>query len=124
MPFSFQYSCSPPPVFILTMSLLQVTIFAYNSLSIEANSLEIDQVSCSTFIFHPARRLELWRYLTYMFIHSGKLHLAFNVLAQLALGIPLEMVHGKLRFKTSNDRNGCFMVLLICIFELLRLPLV
>ena len=100
--FYLQYSCSPPPVFILTMALLQVTIFAYNSLSIEDSSNEIEQVSCSTFIFHPSRRFELWRYLTYMFIHSSKFHLVFNVLAQLALGIPLEMVHGKLDRRTAR----------------------
>ena len=30
-----------------------------------------------------------------MFIHSGTFHIAFNILVQLILGIPLEMVHGK-----------------------------
>ena len=39
--------------------------------------------------------LQVWRYLTYMFIHAGIYHFAFNILVQLILGIPLEMVHGK-----------------------------
>ena len=66
----------------------------------------LDQTSCSNLIFHPGKRSEIWRYLTYMFVHSGKFHLTFNILAQLALGILLEMVHGKLhRFgkKTINE---------------------
>jgi hypothetical protein len=29
-------------------------------------------------------------------LSAGRFHIAFNILAQLALGIPLEMVHGKL----------------------------
>ena len=90
----FQYSCSPPPVFMLTLSLLQVAFFIYNSLAIEQAS-GVDLTTCSGFIFHPARRFEVWRYLTYMFIHSDLAHLAFNILAQLVLGIPLEMVHGE-----------------------------
>jgi rhomboid-related protein 1/2/3 len=78
---------------MLTISLLQVAAFTYNSFSLEESGL--DQPSCSSLIFHPARRSEVWRYLTYMFIHSGRFHLAFNILAQLALGVPLEMVHGE-----------------------------
>ena len=84
---------------MLTLSLLQVAFFIYNSLAIEEAS-GVDLATCSTFIFHPARRFEIWRYLTYMFIHSDKAHLAFNILAQLVLGIPLEMVHGE--FKTNS----------------------
>ncbi len=30
-----------------------------------------------------------------MFIHSSTFHIAFNILVQLILGIPLEMVHGE-----------------------------
>ena len=50
---------------------------------------------CSRLIFDPSKRHEAWRYLTYMFIHSGVFHAVFNILVQLVLGIPLEMVHGK-----------------------------
>ena len=44
-------------------------------------------------IFHPLKKYEVWRFVTYMFVHSGYFHIIFNVLIQLALGIPLEMVH-------------------------------
>ena len=71
----------------------------------------LDQTSCSNLIFHPGKRSEIWRYRTYMFVHSGKLHLTFNILAQLALGILLEMVHGKLhRFEKNDKQTNLFLV--------------
>ncbi|XP_030747626.1 protein rhomboid-like [Sitophilus oryzae] len=45
-------------------------------------------------IFDHLRRYEVWRYMTYMFTHSSTLHLFNNVIFQLAVGLPLEMVHG------------------------------
>lgn len=93
-----QYSCSPPPVFMLLVSLLQVIVFAYNSAVMYA---EIGYIGlngpvpyCSLLIYNPDRRREVWRYVTYMFIHSGLFHASFNIVIQLVLGIPLEMVHG------------------------------
>jgi rhomboid-related protein 1/2/3 len=47
----------------------------------------------SPLIYDPQRRYQAWRYLSYMFIHIGIYHILFNVLTQLVLGIPLEMVH-------------------------------
>lgn len=42
-------------------------------------------------------RDELWRLLTYQFTHIGFLHVTTNVLLTLALGIPLEALHGNAR---------------------------
>jgi len=47
----------------------------------------------NTLIFDPDRKYEVWRFVTYMFVHSGYFHIGFNLLIQLVLGIPLEMVH-------------------------------
>jgi rhomboid-related protein 1/2/3 len=96
----------------LTISLLQVAAFAYNSLVVVDNS-DVDEIGCSSAIFHPFKRSEVWRYVTYMFVHSGLFHLAFNILAQLALGIPLEMVHGLSPVLSITLRpvyQGCQMV--------------
>ncbi len=94
-----QYSCSPPPLFMLTMSLLQVAIFAYDGAvmfqEIGYIGLNGPVPYCSHLIYDPNKREQVWRYLTYMFIHSGLFHVTFNILIQLVLGIPLEMVHGK-----------------------------
>ncbi len=94
-----QYSCSPPPLFMLAVSFLQVVIFAYNSAvmykEIGYIGLNGPVPYCSHLIYDPDKRQQVWRYLTYMFIHSGLFHVTFNILIQLVLGIPLEMVHGK-----------------------------
>ena len=44
-------------------------------------------------VFNPCRKWEVWRFVTYMFVHAGYFHIVFNLLIQLLLGIPLEMVH-------------------------------
>ena len=94
-----QYSCSPPPAFMLSISLLQAIVFVYNCIIYYKITGEVGLNGpvphCSYLIFNPDRRYEVWRYLTYMMIHSGLFHAVFNILVQLVLGIPLEMVHGK-----------------------------
>lgn len=39
----------------------------------------------SPLVYRPDRRHELWRFLTYSVVHAGWLHLAFNLLVQLAV---------------------------------------
>ncbi len=51
----------------------------------------------SPLVYKPTRRYEAWRFLSYMFIHLYHWHLVQNIIVQLVLGIPLEMVHGSLR---------------------------
>uniref|UniRef100_T1JDI7 rhomboid protease n=1 Tax=Strigamia maritima TaxID=126957 RepID=T1JDI7_STRMM len=47
----------------------------------------------SPLIYDPRKRYEAWRYVSYMLIHAGCMHILFNMIIQLILGIPLEMVH-------------------------------
>ncbi|PSN43466.1 hypothetical protein C0J52_03213 [Blattella germanica] len=54
----------------------------------------INGPSSRLFIYNPFKRYEAWRYFTYMFVHVGAFHLIVNLLVQIMLGIPLEMVHG------------------------------
>ena len=54
-------------------------------------------------IFALFRRVEAWRYISYSLVHSGLFHVTFNILIQLVLGIPLEMVHRILRFCSISD---------------------
>lgn len=93
-----QYSCSPPPLFMLMVSLLQAAIFVFNSFQqIGDIGLHGPVPYCSHLIYNPTKTSELWRYLSYSLVHSGLFHVSFNILVQLALGVPLEMVHGGLR---------------------------
>lgn len=89
-----EYSCLPPPLFMITVSLLQVIIFVFNSLQ-QIGGIKLNEPVpyCSHLIFNPNKRYEVWRYLTYSLVHSGFFHVTFNILVQLVLGIPLEMVH-------------------------------
>jgi len=90
-----EYSCWPPPFFMLTLSLLQLVIFTYNSLQEIGDIGLYDPVPyCSHLIYNPNRRNQIWRYVTYSLIHSGLFHVSFNILIQLILGVPLEMVNG------------------------------
>ena len=88
-----QYSCFPPPFFMICISLLQIVIFGYNSY-VGGIGLNGPVFHCSHLIFDPDKRHQVWRYLTYMLIHSGLFHAIFNILIQLILGLPLEMVNG------------------------------
>ena len=51
----------------------------------------------SVFIYRPDRRLQVWRFVSYMFLHANWFHLGFNVVVQLFYGIPLEVMHGSAR---------------------------
>uniref|UniRef100_A0A914XP94 rhomboid protease n=1 Tax=Plectus sambesii TaxID=2011161 RepID=A0A914XP94_9BILA len=93
--YSLQYKCWPPPLFIPSVTLLQVLFFVYYSLSAQevpvANGpLPID----SLMIFRSDKREEIWRFLFYALVHAGWWHLIFNLTVQLLIGLPLEMVHG------------------------------
>ena len=56
---------------------------------------------CSYLIYDPRKREEVWRFLTYQFVHAGTEHIVFNMLMQLMVGVPLELSQrgwqGKLR---------------------------
>ncbi len=90
--YAEEYRWCPPPWFTLFMTFLQSAIYAY-----EAISSDYFDPSCSMLIYSPTRRLEVWRFLTYMFVHADIQHIMFNMTMQLLVGLPLEMSHGSIR---------------------------
>ncbi|XP_065298907.1 rhomboid-related protein 2-like [Dermacentor albipictus] len=88
-----EYSCMPPPLFVITVSLIEVAVFIYYCVTLGEFTATGPVPRDSPLIYNPRRRKEAWRYLTYMLIHVGGFHIFFNLLVQLMLGIPLEMVH-------------------------------
>lgn len=101
VPFSYlqQYNCFPPPIFMILISILEVGIYAYYAVQMKTGiSVYQQQVPIdSPLIFDPRKKEEIWRYLTYMFLHAGLYHLVVNVLTQIILGVPLELVHKQWR---------------------------
>lgn len=88
----------PPPLMMITLSFIEVVMFA---IDIFSNGFMIDRAgggttmgpAASIFIYDPSKREEVWRFVTYMFVHADFTHLIVNLLFQLVLGILLELVH-------------------------------
>ncbi|XP_067645905.1 protein rhomboid [Eurosta solidaginis] len=91
------------PLFMLLISVIEIAIFAYDSATIPAAETTQQLIphmpisSDSVFIYRPDRRLQVWRFVSYMFLHANWFHLGFNVVIQLFYGIPLEVMHGSAR---------------------------
>ena len=88
------YTCCPPPLFIILVSLVEIGFYVYYSVTMKEFSLTGPTPIHSPLIYDPYRRHEAWRFLTYTFLHKGFIHIANNLVLQLVVGIPLEMVHG------------------------------
>lgn len=86
-----EYTCKPPALAMVIISALEITLFLYDVIA--HKSLSVEGPAATLFIYNPHKRYEAWRYLTYMFVHVGIFHLVVNLLVQIMLGIPLEMVH-------------------------------
>ncbi|OQR73567.1 protein rhomboid-like, partial [Tropilaelaps mercedesae] len=106
--FADQYSCRSPPLFIVLITLAELSIFVYYWLSFKAQTIQTEQIYYSVtagveiavdspFIYRPDRRYEVWRFVLYMLLHAGWVHLLINLSVQLIVGLPLELVHGSWR---------------------------
>uniref|UniRef100_A0A914WTR6 rhomboid protease n=1 Tax=Plectus sambesii TaxID=2011161 RepID=A0A914WTR6_9BILA len=94
------YNCCPPPLFIILISLAQIGVFVGYTLS--SGTMPNWLTGCSgcfvdgeegPLMFAPHLRQQAWRFLSYMFLHAGISHIAGNLIFQILLGIPLELVH-------------------------------
>ena len=86
------YTCCPPPLFMMIVSLIQVGFYLYYAITMD--NFDYLKPLHSPLIYDPKRRHEVWRFLTYIFLHKGYYHIGLNLALQLLVGIPLEMVHG------------------------------
>ncbi|ETE57972.1 Rhomboid-related protein 2, partial [Ophiophagus hannah] len=78
-------SCIPPPVFILAISLAELSVFIYYAVwkpQTQWITLEVG-IWESPLIYRPEKRKEAW----------SVEHIIGNLVLQLCLGIPLELVH-------------------------------
>ncbi|GAU96656.1 hypothetical protein RvY_08074 [Ramazzottius varieornatus] len=91
------YRCWPPPIFIIFITLAELTVFVYHWITVGELSTIGPVPVDSVLIYRPDQRIQVWRFLSYVLIHAGWFHLAFNLLVQVFVGLPLEMVHGSFR---------------------------
>lgn len=88
--YESHYRCWPPPLGMLIISIIEIATFVTDK--INADAVMADGPIATKLLYTPYRRFEAWRFVTYMFVHVGPVHLVVNLLVQLMLGIPLEMV--------------------------------
>lgn len=95
--FLANYNCCPPPLFILLVSIAEVVVFVVYAVELEESGNPVTATHgvamYSPLVYKPSRRYEVWRFLTYMLMHQGYMHILFNMIFQLAFGLPLEIVH-------------------------------
>ncbi|XP_077184866.1 rhomboid-related protein 3 isoform X6 [Paroedura picta] len=93
------YTCCPPPWFMIAITIVEVAFFLYNGVVLDRFVLQVTHPLYlkNSLLYHPQLRAQAWRYLTYIFMHAGIEHLGLNVVLQLLVGVPLEMVHGAAR---------------------------
>ena len=63
-----------------------MSVNAPETLGIEEEFGEAGWPKSSFFIYDPHKRTEVWRFVTYMFLHGGRMHIAFNCIMQLLVG--------------------------------------
>ncbi|XP_010883661.1 rhomboid-related protein 2 [Esox lucius] len=88
-------NCCPPPIFIILISLAELGVFIYYAVwKPQKQWVTLDQgIWNSPLTYKANKRQEAWRFFSYMFVHAGVQHILGNLLMQLLLGIPLELVH-------------------------------
>ncbi|XP_017279180.1 rhomboid-related protein 2 [Kryptolebias marmoratus] len=88
-------NCCPPPIFIILISIVELGMFIYYAVwKPQKQWVTLDESLWeSRFTYKPEKRQEAWRFVSYMFVHAGVEHIVGNLLMQLLLGIPLELVH-------------------------------
>lgn len=94
--YEARYSCKPPPVFILAITLAEIAVYVYYCLNqhvVPTWTQGCPGCRDSPLTFDPQFKKEAWRYFTYVFIHAGIGHIVMNLIVQLVVGVPLEMVH-------------------------------
>uniref|UniRef100_A0A914HTQ6 non-specific serine/threonine protein kinase n=1 Tax=Globodera rostochiensis TaxID=31243 RepID=A0A914HTQ6_GLORO len=94
--YLLEYNCFPPPIFMVLISIIQIGLYIYHEINYCGND-RFMPAKCapvqSPLILDPCSKWQIWRYFTYMFVHVGFIHLLTNLVVQILLGIPLELVH-------------------------------
>ncbi|XP_031635937.1 rhomboid-related protein 2-like isoform X2 [Contarinia nasturtii] len=90
----------PPPLTMITFSIVEIIMFLFDIIyfsedvhNYKAVGENTNGPAASLFIYNPHLRVEAWRFVTYMFVHVGVMHILMNLIIQIFLGVALELVH-------------------------------
>lgn len=72
----------------------------YKEADIKSVGTSINGPMAQVFIYNPRKREEAWRFVTYMFVHVGIMHIMMNLIVQIFLGTALEL--GKVKKKNQK----------------------
>nr|CAD7432049.1 unnamed protein product [Timema monikensis] len=65
-----QYSCLPPRLLMITISILEIASFLWDV--VDDNTVLADGPAAKILMYNPFKRYEAWRFVTYMFVHVGE----------------------------------------------------
>ncbi|XP_008214424.1 protein rhomboid isoform X2 [Nasonia vitripennis] len=85
-----------PPYLMICISIIEITV---HCLGDEATLRE-------WLVYDPRQRVQGWRFISYMLLHSNALHLTLNVVIQLVLATPLEVEQGRFAVGTIYLGGG------------------
>ena len=84
-------------MFLLLLSLGQISVFVYHVILLTNIGLTVGADGPvyiqSPLIFNPDKKKEVWRFLSYMFVHSGYFHITFNVVVQVRKYLNTRVLH-------------------------------
>lgn len=88
------YKCLPPPFFMISVTLVQVIVYIVYTSKTGWYTDALDSIPSqqNELMYYPYRRHEAWRYISYWLLHQGFIDLIFNVVLQIVLGVPLEIM--------------------------------
>lgn len=66
-----EYSCCPPPVCMVVVSLIEIAVHIADEVLRPGSTENASGKLAQALMYHPRRRREAWRFLTYMFVHVG-----------------------------------------------------
>ncbi|CRL03868.1 CLUMA_CG016995, isoform B [Clunio marinus] len=99
--YESQMKFFPPPLTMIIFSIVEIIFFIvdiihlqdYKDGDVKTIGTSVKGPAATLFIYNPSRREEAWRFVTYMFVHVGVMHIMMNLLVQIFLGTALELVH-------------------------------
>jgi len=99
--------------FVKTLIIVNVSVFFLNS------SFLLDGKLTELLGLNPSRAiygLQVWQFVTYMFVHANYVHLLFNMLALWMFGGPVEEAMGSRKFINYYFLTGLGAAFFVCVF--------